>query len=318
MDEFFNQDQQNQRPIMHYSLENPRYAPLKAGLLGFLIMFLAFSIIGALLEGIIFGFKAHDYGSTQFRLFQISNEIWFFLFTGLAFSYYVYSDVTKVIRLHKIKLWELFSFAAGLAVLLPFLNFLTVVQNYGFTILQDRFAWFKTGLDYAISLDKLMQDSYSALLRPNNVLDQILIVIVVAITPAVCEEIFFRGFLQRSFELRYTKRMGAVLAAVLFAFMHMNPFGTVALFALGLYFGYAVYKTDSIFVAMLLHFLNNLFSTIMSFLQHGNDADETFTKVSPVEFKQALFYILVLGVLFILIQFRINLTYKKLEEESPV
>jgi membrane protease YdiL (CAAX protease family) len=310
MDNFFNQNPQEQDKKGQYSLEKPRYAPLKAGLIGFLVMFLTFNIVGAILEVLIFGFKSHDLGSTPARMLQISNELWFFLLPGLAFSLFVYQDVTKVIRLNRVKLWELAAFSVGLFVLIPALGYLTVLQNFLITILQDKFHWIKATVNYAVSLDKVMQDAYGSLLHPNNILDQILIVAVVAVTPAVCEEVFFRGFLQRSFELRYNKVIGAILAAVFFAFMHMNPFGTVALFILGFYFGYAVYKTDSILVGMLLHFLNNLLSTLVTFFQPGSDVNSSFSSVSWNEFLSALQLTFLLGLFFAFILVLINARYK--------
>jgi hypothetical protein len=44
----------------------------------------------------------------------------------------------------------------------------------------------------------------------------------------------------------------------------------VALFALGFYFGYAAYKSDSIFIPMILHFINNLLA-VLAFLVLGSE-----------------------------------------------
>ncbi|MCB9248002.1 MAG: CPBP family intramembrane metalloprotease [Ignavibacteriales bacterium] len=47
---------------------------------------------------------------------------------------------------------------------------------------------------------------------------------------------------------------------------HFNPYGLIPLILLGMYFGFAVYKSDSIIVAMILHFLNNFISIVAYFI----------------------------------------------------
>lgn len=82
-------------------------------------------------------------------------------------------------------------------------------------------------------------------------------ILMVAVYPAVFEEITHRGFLFAG----YRKDLGVkvvFLTAMLFALMHQNIRQTGYTFYDGIIMGLAVYYTGSIYPAMLIHFMNNL------------------------------------------------------------
>lgn len=297
---------------MSFSPENPRYSPVKAAFLGLAVVLVLNTLGGALLHLAIFGFKQQDFSSAPIRMLQIANQLWFFLLPGLALSLFIYGDVSKVIRVKIPHLWEAGVFGLGLLLLIPLLGNLAVLQNFFISHLAEKSAIVKKSLDFLIQMDKMTQDAYSSLLHPSNFIDKLLIICVVAITPAICEEVFFRGFLQKSFELRFTKFLGAFFTAIFFAAMHMNPFGTLPLFLLGLYFGYAVYRSDSIFVSMFLHFLNNFVATIVVFFTPAGGRDtDTFAPVSLLEFRSSTLTVLCLSILFGIVLYMINRYYSK-------
>lgn len=90
-------------------------------------------------------------------------------------------------------------------------------------------------------------------------------ILVIAITPAICEEMLFRGFLLSAMRSRYKKVSAFLIVAVLFGLYHMSlvKFFTTGLF--GLLLCYVVYLTGSIFPAMLIHCTNNLISVLLSY-----------------------------------------------------
>jgi hypothetical protein len=97
------------------------------------------------------------------------------------------------------------------------------------------------------------------------------VVIVIALTPAVCEEVMFRGFIQRSFEFKMKPFWAAFITAVFFGLSHFNIYGTVPLIALGFYFGFAAYASNSIFIPIILHLINNLIAVILFFFFGDED-----------------------------------------------
>ncbi len=84
--------------------------------------------------------------------------------------------------------------------------------------------------------------------------------LMIGLTPAICEELLFRGFAQT----RLTRSLGPVAAIVLvsitFAAFHWDPVHAVAVFPIGLFLGLISWRSGSLFPAMLGHFMNNVIS----------------------------------------------------------
>lgn len=91
----------------------------------------------------------------------------------------------------------------------------------------------------------------------NGEIPLVVLIISISIIPAVCEEIAFRGLIMRGFLKRLPPGWSIFLTAVLFAFMHFSLYRFLPTFVLGLVLGYAVWKTGSLLVGIVMHILNN-------------------------------------------------------------
>ena len=81
---------------------------------------------------------------------------------------------------------------------------------------------------------------------------------IIALLPAIGEELLFRGVIQRLFkEMGTSIHVSILLTAVLFSALHMQFFGFFPRFALGVLLGYLMYWSGSIRLSMLAHFINN-------------------------------------------------------------
>ncbi|MGN1195673.1 MAG: lysostaphin resistance A-like protein [Acutalibacteraceae bacterium] len=103
------------------------------------------------------------------------------------------------------------------------------------------------------------------MLRPDGAVGFILSVIKVAVTAAVAEEISLRGCVMQNLR-RYGDSFAIVMSAVTFGIMHMNMVQAPFAIIVGLILGYITVKTESIWPAIIVHSLNNLFSTVVSYL----------------------------------------------------
>jgi membrane protease YdiL (CAAX protease family) len=83
------------------------------------------------------------------------------------------------------------------------------------------------------------------------------LLLTMAITPAVCEELLFRGYLQRQVERRFGWVVSVVAVGVFFGLYHLRLTQVVPLALLGCYLGYVTWATGSLYTAMLVHLLNN-------------------------------------------------------------
>lgn len=139
--------------------------------------------------------------------------------------------------------------------------------------------------------------------RLNEVLkvdDSLLLnVLVIAVTPAICEEVFFRGFVFRSLTQSKEKKAqiwGVIFTGILFGFMHIDFIRVIPTSILGIALSYSVYKSKSIFIPMIMHFLNN---SIAVFAMHTVKQEESLT-ISFNNFEILIFIILIIVSLILI------------------
>jgi uncharacterized protein len=109
------------------------------------------------------------------------------------------------------------------------------------------------------------------LTRFNSVGELIIALVVIAVLPAIGEEIVFRGLIQNEL-YRGTKNihLSIWIAAMLFSAIHFQFFGFVPRLLLGALFGYLYYWSGNLTLAIIAHFVNNGVSVLaMYFYQQG-------------------------------------------------
>ncbi len=89
--------------------------------------------------------------------------------------------------------------------------------------------------------------------------------IIIAVIPAFCEELMFRGFIFSAMRNRYKISTAIIIVAAIFGIYHMSIVRFFTTGLLGAVLCYAVYKTGSILPAVIMHFLNNALSVIESY-----------------------------------------------------
>jgi len=244
--------------------------PITAAFLGLAGVFVLYQFGGALLTLAIFGLNFEKADVNLIRLLTIGGQILFILFPALMLSKSIYRNVSTALRIKLPKAKELLLFIIGLIILTPLLQSFLYIQNYFINVFTGYSSFLKSIKDLVDQLDKLVQSAYGDLLTSNSIFESSFIIFVVAVIPALCEETFFRGFVQKSFEQKYKPIASALITALFFGIYHFNPYGLFALIALGTYFGFAAYTSKSIIVPMTLHFLNNLFAVVL-FLVLGDE-----------------------------------------------
>lgn len=81
--------------------------------------------------------------------------------------------------------------------------------------------------------------------------------LVIALIPAVGEEMTFRGVIQQSLTRRMNPHIAIILSAAIFSFFHFQFFGFFPRLFLGILLGYMFYITGSLWTSILMHFVNN-------------------------------------------------------------
>ena len=122
--------------------------------------------------------------------------------------------------------------------------------------------------------------------------------LLIAILPALGEELFFRGLIQR-FLIQWTQKpwLGIVFAAFLFSFMHFQFYGFIPRMYLGILFGFIYFWTGSIWLPMLAHFLNNG-AAVMLYFFYGKEFVEQ--KTDTLGATQGTWYLSIISLVLVI------------------
>jgi len=143
----------------------------------------------------------------------------------------------------------------------------------------------------------------------------LVVVIVICVTPAICEEMLFRGFVFRNIERIAKPAIAVFMQSFLFALYHFQPLNLVPLIMLGLFLGYVVYCSGSIYTSMVCHFLNNFLASYMVY-KYGKEDFETPHLSSSGTLDAVLIVLCSLVLLSIVIILMYRLRYRKEETAS--
>jgi membrane protease YdiL (CAAX protease family) len=101
-----------------------------------------------------------------------------------------------------------------------------------------------------------------------------LLVGALAIAAPCCEELMFRGVLQRGLVPRAPRFVAVIMTAALFSLFHLDPIGFWARFEMGLLFGWLFEVSGSLWPNAAAHAANNLTTTALFCLSRGSPLDE--------------------------------------------
>ena len=91
---------------------------------------------------------------------------------------------------------------------------------------------------------------------------------LMALLPAVGEELTFRGVVQGMFTRN--KHVAIWATAAIFSFVHMQFYGFLPRMLLGAMFGYMLWWTGSLWVPMLMHFVNNCAAVVVAYFAYNH------------------------------------------------
>ncbi len=162
---------------------------------------------------------------------------------------------------------------AIMLVALPGINLLSHL-NQQLTLpafLEPLEQWMKTQEESAAKLTEQF-------MHATTLLGLIANLFLMALLPAVAEELTFRGVLQGLMTKsdRPVPHMAIWCTAILFSAIHMQFYGFLPRMLMGAMFGYALAWTGSLWIPILMHFTNNAMAVLLYFvsLRAGWDMDK--------------------------------------------
>ena len=193
------------------------------------------------------------------------------------------------------------------AMLLP----LTIVTG-GFYSVADM-AWQHLTADMKIMR---VLDSFNTVNAMKSITASIsfpMLLLLVAVAPAVGEELIFRGVIGRGLTARYGLVLGIFFSSVLFAMVHGHPVHAIGVFPLGVCMHIAYVATRSFWAPVLIHFLNNAMAVVFSKMlteemQQAAEQTAQSPSVSPILFAFAA--LAVCAILTLIWKTRVQYFYK--------
>ena len=96
--------------------------------------------------------------------------------------------------------------------------------------------------------------------------DFILSIFVLALVPAIFEEMLFRGTLQQiMIALTRNAFLGILITSIFFSAVHLSYYGFLPRLFLGMMLGYIFYFSKNLWLSIIAHFLNNAYSLAVMF-----------------------------------------------------
>ena len=121
--------------------------------------------------------------------------------------------------------------------------------------------WMKT-------LEETAAAATEKMLNVDTVGGLIINLFIIALIPAIGEELTFRGVLQQSLTRKMNPHVAIILSAALFSFIHFQFYGFLPRMFLGVLLGYMFYITGSLWTSILMHFVNNGTAVVLYYLNN--------------------------------------------------
>lgn len=111
-------------------------------------------------------------------------------------------------------------------------------------------------------------------LTMNGINDLIINLLIIAIIPAIGEELIFRGVLQKQLQ-GWTKNghLAVWVTAFIFSAIHLQFYGFLPRLLLGALFGYYYLWTNNLWVPIVAHFINNGTAVVISYATNSTSTD---------------------------------------------
>ena len=127
--------------------------------------------------------------------------------------------------------------------------------------------------DFLKTLEEAAKVATEQMLKADTIGGLILNLVIIALIPAIGEELTFRGVLQQSLTRKMNPHVAILLTAAIFSFIHFQFYGFLPRLFLGMLLGYMFYTTNSLWTSILMHFLNNGTAVMLYYLSNKGILD---------------------------------------------
>ncbi len=243
---------------------------------------------------------AHPRYLDLLRYFQIVQSVGLFVIPPFILAWFFGGSVSGYLNMDR--------GISGRAAILTALLMLSAIP------LINLLAWFNAQLSLPEALSgleewmKTTEETAETLikrfLRVDTITGLFLNLVMIAVIPAVGEELLFRGIIQRLFsEWTRNHHLGIWIAAIIFSAMHLQFYGFLPRTVLGALFGYLLVWSGTMWVPVLAHFVNNAAAVFVYYFIHRNQLSEEIETIGAGEGDWIYALISMLVFLFFIVAF---------------
>lgn len=234
------------------------------------------------------------------KFLQAFSQIGTFVLPVVLFSLFTEGNVFKSLKMDFRLKGSTILFTVLLIIsAVPFINLLLTLNG----CLQLP-SWLSGVENWIRSTEENAAVLTQSLLQVNTLWGLLVNLLIIALIPAVGEEMLFRGVIQSMLVKNLKNKHVAVwIAAIIFSAVHMQFLGFVPRMVLGLIMGYLFLWSGSLYLSMIAHFINNAFAVTLAYLstiniipletsELGSSSGEWMAVLISIIFASVFFYLI--------------------------
>jgi len=198
--------------------------------------------------------------NSQLLVLAFFNSLFSFILIPMAYLSMVNkASITELYPKNRIDVFAFLLSILSIIAIAPFISFV-IKLNYSIELP----VWLSEFERNIKASDARSKEMTSALLALRTPTDLIAVIVVMAIVPGICEEVFFRGFLQIQLQNVLKNEHYAILfASGLFSLFHFQFYGFFPRLISGALLGYIFFWSKNIWYPIAVHIFNNLIALLL-------------------------------------------------------
>ena len=270
----------------------------------FVLLVFISSFIGIILSSIISPTEADillEENKNKLKISQFIASVFIFIIPCILLSYFSTKES-----------FNIFGFKSELKRqnILLILFMMIFIQPFVVFCMQLNASFLHSVSDYIPKIYnqmELMEDKAVELtnyfLRMNSPIDLLFNLFLIALIPSIGEELFFRGIVQKKLgNILKSPHVAVIITSFIFSAIHMQFFGLLPRFLLGVILGYLFFYSGNLWTSVLAHFINNAMGVLLMYSAFSENLTPDITNIESTEISlfQAFFSVSVVLLFFYL------------------
>ena len=225
-----------------------------------LFFFLLFSLISVLIT------KGDFSDINSLKLAQLLQSIGLFVIPPILLAVLWSENLFEYLKINKIPSWNniLFTLLIMFSAI-PAINLLSEVNAA--IHLPDSLSWLEK---LFVDMESRAEELTLRMLEVNSIYGLIINIGLIAVVPAIGEELFFRGIIQKLLQEKWKIHVAVWVAAIIFSTFHFQFFGFIPRMLIGALLGYMFVWTQNLWVPIIAHFINNAIAVVFYYFKGQN------------------------------------------------